>query len=69
LPREQPDRIANRQARNEVVRLLHENVQHFARERDALPPGAVAKLAETRTQGLSAVLMCPDDAVRDGGAT
>ncbi len=68
LPQEQLDRIANLQARNEVVRLLHENVQQFAHERDALPPGAVAKLADTLTQGLSAVLMCLDDAVRDGAA-
>ncbi len=66
LPRVMLDRLANLQARNEVLRSLYETVHQIARTRAGLPPGATATLADTLSQGLGAVLMCTDDAASSG---
>ena len=68
LPRAMLDRLANLQARNEVLRSLYETVHQIARTRAGLPPGPTAVLADTLTQGLGAVLMCADDAASSGAA-
>jgi len=68
LPRTVLDRLANLQARNEVLRSLHETVHQIARTRGDLPPGPAAALADALSQGLGAVLMCVDDAARTGAA-
>lgn len=68
LPRVMLDRLANLQARNEVLRSLYETVHHMARARASLPPGPADRLADALSQGLGAVLMCTDDAASSGAA-
>jgi len=68
LPRAMLDRLANLQARNEVLRSLYETVHQMARARGALPPGPADRLADALAQGLGAVLMCADDAASSGAA-
>jgi phosphate:Na+ symporter len=62
------DRLANLQARNEVLRALFETVHQIARTRGGLPRGPAADLADALSQGLGAVLMCVDDAARSSAA-
>jgi hypothetical protein len=59
-------RLANLQARNEVLRSLNDTVHQMIGTRSNLPPGAVASLADALSQGLGAVLMSVDDATHSG---
>jgi phosphate:Na+ symporter len=66
VPRAQLDRLVNLRARTEVLRLLHDTVFQLGLTRSRMPPGEAAALGDALTQGLGAVLMCADDAARDG---
>ena len=66
--RAQLDRLVNLRARTEVLRLLHDTVFQLGLTRNGMPPGEAAALGDALTQGLGAVLMCADDAARDGDA-
>jgi phosphate:Na+ symporter len=66
VPRAQIDHLVNLRARTEVLRLLHSTVFQLGLTRNAMPPGEAAALGDALTQGLGAVLMCADDAARDG---
>jgi len=68
VPRAQLDRLVNLRARTEVLRLLHDTVFQLGLTRNGMPPGEAAALGDALTQGLGAVLMCADDAARDGDA-
>jgi phosphate:Na+ symporter len=68
VPRAQLDRLVNLRARNEVLRLLHDTVFQLGQTRNGMPPGEAAALGDALTQGLGAVLLCADDAARDGDA-
>jgi phosphate:Na+ symporter len=62
------DHLVNLRARNEVLRLLHDTAFQLGLTRSRMPPGATADLADALTQGLGAVLLCANDAARDGEA-
>ncbi len=66
LPLTVLDRLANLQARNELLRSLHETALQVARTRGQLASGTAADLADALSQGLGALLMCVDDAARTG---